>query len=171
MQQAGSHNVAHTTATIIAYLGMDKYREQALRDAVAPLFNGDASETTVLWHELEKVPYLQACIQEGLRYGFILEAKTRISWILTVNHWNRIAIGSMLRAPRISPDDGLYFRGWNIPKGVSKTPSIDGNEARSLTNFHHRRQCQCQAIGCTWTQRFSQTRTILNLNAGYARTP
>ena len=67
MQQAGSHNVAHTTASIIAYLGMDKEKEQTLRDAVAPVFGGEISNETVSWYELERVPYLQACIQEGLR--------------------------------------------------------------------------------------------------------
>ncbi|KAI2430686.1 hypothetical protein LOZ30_004076 [Ophidiomyces ophidiicola] len=30
-----------------------------------------------------------------------------------------MAIGSMLRAPRISPDVALHFEGWTIPKGVS----------------------------------------------------
>lgn len=67
MQQAGSHNVAHTTASIIAYLGMDKEREQALKDALAPVFDLETSGNAVLWYKLEKVPYLQACIQEGLR--------------------------------------------------------------------------------------------------------
>ncbi|KAI2097396.1 hypothetical protein LOZ33_003366 [Ophidiomyces ophidiicola] len=29
-----------------------------------------------------------------------------------------MAIGSMLRAPRISPDVALHFEGWTIPKGT-----------------------------------------------------
>ncbi|KAK2749435.1 hypothetical protein FQN57_006369 [Myotisia sp. PD_48] len=96
MQQAGSHNIAHTTGTIIAYLCMDKEKEECLRKVLVPLFDTDNPDKSPTSKELEKVPYLQACILEGFR----------------------MAIGAMLRAPRISPDTDLEFQKWIIPKGT-----------------------------------------------------
>ncbi|KAH8896133.1 putative cytochrome P450 [Thozetella sp. PMI_491] len=53
-------------------------------------------ETTPRWAELENIPYLRACIQEGLR----------------------ISHGSMRRVPRVSPDVDIQYKEWTIRRGV-----------------------------------------------------
>ncbi|EKG09542.1 Cytochrome P450 [Macrophomina phaseolina MS6] len=56
----------------------------------------DWPEKTPSWQTLEKLPYLQACIKEGLR----------------------LSHGIMHRLPRCSPDVALQYRQWSIPKGT-----------------------------------------------------
>ncbi|KAF2706940.1 cytochrome P450 family protein [Pleomassaria siparia CBS 279.74] len=48
------------------------------------------------WSQLEKLPYLQAVIREGLRLSY----------------------GIMRRLPRVSPNTTIQFRAWTIPAGV-----------------------------------------------------
>jgi hypothetical protein len=52
---------------IIVYLSLNRDKEEKLRAALAPLFNGNESVQSPVWKDLEKVPYLSACIKEGLR--------------------------------------------------------------------------------------------------------
>ncbi|KAL4903833.1 hypothetical protein BDW74DRAFT_168695 [Aspergillus multicolor] len=47
-------------------------------------------------HVLEELPYLSACIQEGIRLGY----------------------GATGRSPRVSWDQELVYKGWVIPRGV-----------------------------------------------------
>ena len=53
------------------------------------------------WYALKKLPFLTACIHEGLRLG----------------------AGSMKRSPRVFPDDSIQYNEWTIPKRVSATNS------------------------------------------------
>ncbi|KAL8823041.1 MAG: hypothetical protein Q9191_006233 [Dirinaria sp. TL-2023a] len=48
------------------------------------------------WSDLEKLPYLQAIIREGLRLSF----------------------GVMRRLPRCSPDVALQYKQWTVPKNT-----------------------------------------------------
>lgn len=68
IQQAGAHNVSHTLSTILVYLLMDAKKvgllEKELEDAWSSYEDAHREPT---WLELEKLPYLSACISEGLR--------------------------------------------------------------------------------------------------------
>ena len=95
IQQAGAHNVSHSISTILVYVLSDSSMKERLQKELAPLFSD--LERTPTWRELEKLPYLAAVIQEGLR----------------------MAIGGMNRTPRVSPDLELQFNEWTIPRKVS----------------------------------------------------
>ncbi|TWU78279.1 hypothetical protein ED733_008291 [Metarhizium rileyi] len=97
IQQAGSYNVSHTLGTIIVYLLHDPRKLEPLRKELGLIWachDGNASQPS--WIELEKAPYLTACVTEGLR----------------------MAIGNMNRTPRIFPNDNVEVCGWVIPKGT-----------------------------------------------------
>ncbi|KAJ5860070.1 cytochrome P450 [Penicillium soppii] len=102
IQQAGTHNVSKTLAIIVYFLLRHEDQQEALRRALEPLFAGDAAQAAPSLQQMERVPYLTACIKEGLR----------------------LAAGSLNRFPRVSPDAELSFKDWTIPKGtaVSMTP-------------------------------------------------
>lgn len=100
IQQAGAHNVSHTLATIVTYLLLGPEKLAPLLTELEGAWAGrevGAPENAPTWFELEKLPYLRACISEGLR----------------------MAIGSMIRAPRVFPEDDIEYGGYMIPKGVS----------------------------------------------------
>lgn len=78
VQQAGAHNVSHTLSTAITYLLLEP--EEKLAPLLAELKglwsnrcdsdrdqSGSPMESVPLWYELEKLPYLSACITEALR--------------------------------------------------------------------------------------------------------
>lgn len=68
------------------------------------MFWKEHPDTVTSWYALRELPYLTACINEGLRLG----------------------AGSMKRSPRIFPDDDIQYKDWVIPRGVSGT-SLLGN--------------------------------------------
>ncbi|KAJ5356412.1 cytochrome P450 [Penicillium concentricum] len=90
IQQVGTYNSGRTIETIVAFLSLDDDKRNILCEALRPVF---AHSDSVRWKELEKIPYLSACIKEGLR----------------------LAIGNMLRGPRSSNQE-LYYNQWRIPK-------------------------------------------------------
>lgn len=70
IQQAGAHNVSHTLSTIVTYLLLEP--ETKLAPLVAELEGiwtdrDEAQGGAPTWFELEKLPYLSACVKEGLR--------------------------------------------------------------------------------------------------------
>lgn len=68
IQQAGAHNVSHTLGTIITYLLLEPEEKLApLLVELEGLWVDRDAETALTWFELEKLPYLSACISEGLR--------------------------------------------------------------------------------------------------------
>ncbi|KAI0116202.1 putative cytochrome P450 [Hypoxylon sp. NC0597] len=93
---AGSVSTARTLHFIIFYLLSNPHMRERLEDEL---------KDTMLrptWSQLEKLPYLQALIKEGLRHSY----------------------GTMHRLPRVSPDEALYYKSardgkvWRIPAGV-----------------------------------------------------
>ncbi|RAH67125.1 cytochrome P450 [Aspergillus aculeatinus CBS 121060] len=53
-------------------------------------------EDTLAWSQLEKLPFLNGVVQEGLR----------------------LTLGTASRLPRIAPQENLHFEDWVIPAGV-----------------------------------------------------
>jgi cytochrome P450 len=68
IQQAGAHNVSHTLSTIAVHLLQDLNKLASLRSELDAIWKRhEAQSTTPSWIELEKAPYLSACVTEGLR--------------------------------------------------------------------------------------------------------
>jgi cytochrome P450 len=96
IQQNGIFHVSHTIETIITQLALDENQRRKLEEELAAFWKEHPDRVTS-WSALRELPYLTACINEGLRLG----------------------AGSMKRSPREFPDDDIAYEGWIIPKGVS----------------------------------------------------
>ena len=96
IQQNGIFHVSHTIETIITHLSMNPHQRQPLKDELATFWREHPDEVGS-WYALRKLPYLTACINEGLRLG----------------------AASLKRSPRVFPDDDIHYNDWVIPKGVS----------------------------------------------------
>ncbi|KAJ6151115.1 Cytochrome P450 [Penicillium chermesinum] len=68
IQQNGIFHVSHTIETIITQLAMDKSQLQKLQDELAQ-FWAEKPDKVTSWYALRELPYLTACIHEGLRFG------------------------------------------------------------------------------------------------------
>lgn len=117
---AGSMTVAHTLSTIAFYLLADPKLLERLQDELASAIPDSHFRPT--WAQLEKLPYLKAVIQEGLRVG------------CGVSH----------RLQRIAPDVDLRYRDFIIPKGtpVGMTSILQHHDPRIFPNpdtFHPER--------------------------------
>jgi cytochrome P450 len=68
IQQAGAHNVSHTLSTIAVHLLQDEGKLKSLQAELDAIWERhEAQSSTPSWSELEKAPYLSACVTEGLR--------------------------------------------------------------------------------------------------------
>jgi cytochrome P450 len=68
IQQAGAHNVSHTLSTIAVHLLQNESKLASLRAELDEIWKRhEAQSSTPSWTELEKAPYLSACVTEGLR--------------------------------------------------------------------------------------------------------
>lgn len=68
IQQAGAHNVSHTLGTIVTYLLREPEMLVPLQEELTTAWtNRPVGKPEPDWLELEKLPYLHACIAEGLR--------------------------------------------------------------------------------------------------------
>ncbi|PQE20317.1 Cytochrome P450 protein [Rutstroemia sp. NJR-2017a BBW] len=88
-----------TTARSMDHLVFHILRNSHVRDRLEvelKVVMADFPETIPSWQTLEKLPYLQACIKEGLR----------------------LSHGLMHRLPRCSPDVALQYKQWTIPRGI-----------------------------------------------------
>lgn len=74
IQQAGTHNVSQSLVIIVYFLLKNHDQREALQMALKPLFAGEANRATPSLRQLEKVPYLTACIKEGLRHVYPLDS-------------------------------------------------------------------------------------------------
>jgi cytochrome P450 len=62
----GTMTTARALSTITYFVIADPKVEAQLRECLAELMNG-YPEKVPKWAELEKIPYLHACVREGLR--------------------------------------------------------------------------------------------------------
>ncbi|KAF1980428.1 cytochrome P450 [Bimuria novae-zelandiae CBS 107.79] len=93
---AGSISAARTLDFISYYIISDEGYLQRLQQELSPVMEG-YPEKLPSFVELEKLPFLQALIKEGLRLSY----------------------GVMHRMPRVSPDVPIYYKDWVIPPGVA----------------------------------------------------
>lgn len=91
---AGSDTSTNTLHGIIWYVLSDKKILDRLRAEIATV-QPDPRRPASL-RQLEQLPYLTACIAEGLRLG------------------NGVAQAS----PRVAPDRSIWYRNWEIPVGT-----------------------------------------------------
>ncbi|KAF2866566.1 cytochrome P450 [Massariosphaeria phaeospora] len=100
---AGSVSTARTLHFITFYLLLNPPMRERLEDELRETMVGWPDKQPS-WSQLEKLPYLQALIKEGLRHSH----------------------GTMHRLPRVSPDEELLYTSardgkvWKIPAGVSE---------------------------------------------------
>jgi cytochrome P450 len=92
---AGSISVARTLDFISYYIIANEGYLKRLHLELTPLMEG-YPERLPSFIELERLPFLQALIKEGLRLSY----------------------GVMHRMPRVSPNHPIFYRDWVIPPGV-----------------------------------------------------
>ncbi|KAL5402290.1 hypothetical protein PMIN03_010802 [Paraphaeosphaeria minitans] len=93
---AGSISAARTLDFISYYIIANEGYLKRLQLELVPLMGGYPMRLPS-FVELERLPFLQALIKEGLRLSY----------------------GVMHRMPRVSPDQPIVYRDWVIPPGVS----------------------------------------------------
>ncbi|RDW58578.1 cytochrome P450 [Aspergillus mulundensis] len=101
IQENAIFNLSHTVTTLIAYLALDNQRRRKLQDELAA-FWAERPRQVTSFNALRGLPYLEACIKEGLRLGN----------------------PALHRIPRVFPDDDMVYKDWVIPKRtpISMTP-------------------------------------------------
>ncbi|GAW11396.1 hypothetical protein ANO14919_007400 [Xylariales sp. No.14919] len=87
--------IPHALALISYYILSNQQIRERLGEELAPLMS-DYPDNPPKSTDLEKLPYLQAIMKEGLRLSY----------------------GVMRRLPRRSPDVALQYKQWTIPKGT-----------------------------------------------------
>ncbi|KAI0160237.1 cytochrome P450 family protein [Xylariaceae sp. FL1272] len=92
---AGTVSTARTLDFITYYIVTNPAIQKRLTEEVKDVMEGYPARKPS-WAELEKLPFLQALIREGLRLSY----------------------GVMHRLPRVSPNHALQFKDWVIPAGV-----------------------------------------------------
>ncbi|KAH7048410.1 cytochrome P450 family protein [Macrophomina phaseolina] len=92
---AGSVSVARTLDFITFYVLQKPHIRERLQLELKDIM-ADYPNTFPTWAQIEKLPYLQAVIHEGLRLSY----------------------GVMHRLPRVSPDMALQYKDYTIPRGI-----------------------------------------------------
>lgn len=113
---AGSVTTARVLDFICYYIISNGNIKTTLQNELRDVMSG-YPEKVPSWADLEKLPYLQALIKEGLRY-FLLRPN-----FLDRADKNSLSYGIMHRLPRVSPDVALQYKQWTIPAGVCVSPS------------------------------------------------
>ncbi|KAL1990476.1 hypothetical protein VTN49DRAFT_6315 [Thermomyces lanuginosus] len=96
---AGSETTANTLTVIAFHLSDKKHLLETLREELKTVLPTPTS--TASWTELEKLPYLTAVINEGLRLSY----------------------GVTTRLPRVAPTEALVYKDWVIPPGTPVSES------------------------------------------------
>ncbi|KAB8213436.1 cytochrome P450 [Aspergillus novoparasiticus] len=91
---AGSETTAKTLELCIFHLIQDKSKLHRLKEELKTVM--PEPTTPVTWQSLESLPYMAACVQEGIR----------------------LQMGITTRSPRIAPHEDLHYQDWRIPAGT-----------------------------------------------------
>ncbi|KAF7896597.1 hypothetical protein BELL_0503g00060 [Botrytis elliptica] len=92
---AGTMSVARSMGHLVVHILLNVNVRQRLTEELSTI-DQDGSQNIPSYQTLQQLPYLQACIKEGLR----------------------MSIASMHRLPRCSPDVALQYHEWIIPPGT-----------------------------------------------------
>ncbi|KAI0399650.1 putative cytochrome P450 [Xylaria palmicola] len=97
---AGTITTAGTLSIITYYVLANPEIERRLREDLKDV-TASFPESMPRWTDLEKIPYLHACIKEGLRLSRFFR-----------------------RSPRIAPDYDIQYKQWTIPKNTPVGMSV-----------------------------------------------
>ncbi|KAL4816633.1 putative cytochrome P450 [Aspergillus spinulosporus] len=92
---AGTITTAHTLSFICYYVLHDSHIRDRLGEELRSVM-AQYPTSMPTWQQLERLPYLQALVREGLRLSY----------------------GIMRRLPRVFPDAALRYQQWTIPPGT-----------------------------------------------------
>ncbi|EEU41816.1 uncharacterized protein NECHADRAFT_87909 [Fusarium vanettenii 77-13-4] len=150
---AGTETTARSISVAIFHLLRDKSLLQKLRDELSTVEKGPDGQWA--YNQLEALPYLTGCVQEGLR----------------------LAHGPVIRLPRVSPNEALQYGDWLIPAGTPVSEStllvhLDPSIFPNPNTFDPDRWVRAAAEGvhlskyiCSFTK---GTRQCLGINLAYA---
>ncbi|KAM0418947.1 hypothetical protein ACHAPT_012105 [Fusarium lateritium] len=96
---AGTETTARSISVAMFHLLRDKSLLKKLRDELSTVKKGPDGRWA--YNQLETLPYLTGCVQEGLR----------------------LAHGPVVRLPRVSPNEALQYGDWLIPAGTPVSES------------------------------------------------
>ncbi|KAH8665831.1 cytochrome P450 [Tricladium varicosporioides] len=94
---AGSHTLAWTLTCTAFYILSSPSVLRNLKEELQSAKKDKKDGVDLTLPELEKLPYLTACIKEGLR----------------------LAYGVSVRMPRVAPDEVMKYKDWTIPAGTA----------------------------------------------------
>jgi hypothetical protein len=103
--------------TIITHLALDNDMCQRLRNELETIAE-HSHESPQSWQDLQKLPYLDACVKEGLRYVGSVHSKDIYDEFVT-DYGISMATGSQKRSTRVFPNTMVSISGWTVPEGVS----------------------------------------------------
>ncbi|UPK99637.1 hypothetical protein LCI18_010689 [Fusarium solani-melongenae] len=150
---AGTETTARSISVAMFHLLRDKSLLQKLRDELSTVDKGPYGQWA--YNQLETLPYLTGCVQEGLR----------------------LAHGPVVRLPRVSPNETLQYGDWLIPPGTPVSEStllvhLDPSIFPSPNTFDPDRWVRAAREGvhlskyiCSFTK---GTRQCLGINLAYA---
>ncbi|KAI8651058.1 hypothetical protein NCS57_01441500 [Fusarium keratoplasticum] len=150
---AGTETTARSISVAMFHLLRDKSLLQKLRDELSTVDKGPDGQWA--YNQLETLPYLTGCVQEGLR----------------------LAHGPVVRLPRVSPNEALQYGDWLIPAGTPVSEStllvhLDPSIFPSPNTFDPDRWVRAAREGvhlskyiCSFTK---GTRQCLGINLAYA---
>lgn len=110
---AGTITTASTLSLVTYFILADPEVEKRLKRELKDI-TADFPEKVPHWADLEKLPYLQGCIKEALRFVLHL----LFSYVHFTDSKHRIG-RFFRRNTRIAPDVALQYKHWTIPKNVS----------------------------------------------------
>ncbi|PVI01276.1 cytochrome P450 [Periconia macrospinosa] len=108
IQQAGAHNVSHTLSTITMYLLHDKSKLGPLLTELDAIWKShEAQSSTPSWTELEKAPYLSACMNRAPRV-FPYDDMEVCGWTIPRGTPVSMTTYWMHNDPAVFPDPSVY---------------------------------------------------------------
>lgn len=168
---AGTATTSSVLTLISFYIISEPRIRNRLRDELGVAMAGVPLGKLLQWTQLEKIPYLNACIKEGVRWVPLFPTDIqRRGKMCTDPQANRIG-RTFRRNGRISPDQELQYKGYTIPKNVRPIkPYKMGCSPHWLTKVIIRHWYPCHCLCSMWTRLYSPSRTDSDPSDGLAST-
>ena len=106
---AGSETTAKTLSIIWFHLLDNPSKLEKVRSELQNL------PLEASWGELQRLPYLSAVVNEGLRLNFGITGRTQVYQSICIRSRDKIFAKS---SKRVAPDEDLQCRNWIIPTGT-----------------------------------------------------